>query len=117
LTPHTGFEVQRYRLVFLVRNLATLYAGALVLLITRRMEQLRNKLIFNNVILVPADKSRMIVAIHNTAYTQKLTYFLTNNQFSTLTKYPTEEHQKQVQQTLRQCDRIVDKTEIKKISA
>jgi hypothetical protein len=69
----------------------------------------------NSVILVTADKGRTIVSIDDTAYTEKVTDFLNNNQFSTLTKELTDKYKKQLQQILRQCNKIIDKPKIRKL--
>lgn len=56
-----------------------------------------------------ADKGRTIVAIYDTSYMEKVREFLNNNQFSTITKHPTDKYQKYLQQILRQRDKIINK--------
>jgi hypothetical protein len=75
--------------------------------------QLKNKLISNNVILVPADKGRTIIAVDNTMYVNKVNDFLTEKQFPALIKDPTEKYQKHIQKVLQQSDKIINKRKVK----
>jgi uncharacterized protein YeeX (DUF496 family) len=77
------------------------------------LKQLRNKLISNNVILVPADKVRTIVAIDNTEYEKKVHDFLIRNQFSTHIRDPTKKYQKQLLKVLQHTDNIINKYKAK----
>jgi hypothetical protein len=77
------------------------------------INNLKNKLISNNIKLAQADKGRTIVVVDNSVYVDKVNDFLTTNQFSTLLKDPTEKYQKQLQKILQQRDKIIDKHKIK----
>ena len=58
------------------------------------LKNLKKKLISNNVILVPANEGRTIVAVDNAVYEEKINDFLKSNQFATLTRDPTEKYKK-----------------------
>jgi hypothetical protein len=49
------------------------------------------------------------VAIDNNTYEEKVNDFLTNYQFSTLIREPTEKYQKQLHKILQQSDMIINK--------
>jgi hypothetical protein len=66
-----------------------------------------------NVILVPADKSKTIVIIHLYDYSKKVHDFLTKNKFQTLKKNPTNKYQKLLLKTLQQSNLIINKKQIK----
>jgi hypothetical protein len=77
------------------------------------IKNLRRKLVSNNVILVPSDKGRTIVAVDNTVYVENVNNFVTSNQFSTLTRDPTEKYQKQLHKILQQSNTIINKHTVK----
>jgi len=80
------------------------------------MKELNNKLTKGNAIVTQADKGKTIVLIDANEYANKAQIFLTANKFSILTKDPTNKFQKQINQTMQQCNLIIDKRQIKHLT-
>jgi hypothetical protein len=55
------------------------------------------------------DKSKAIAIIDKDSLQQKIDNFIQENQITKLNKDPTEEYQKQIKQTIKKCDAIIDK--------
>jgi hypothetical protein len=64
----------------------------------------------NDVTRAKADKGRTMVMIHKDTLKQKMETFIEENQIIQLGKDPMESFQKQIQQTLHECNTVVDKT-------
>ena len=60
----------------------------------------------NNAVITQADKGRTLVMIYKEDYHNKVHTFLTNNNFQTIPKNPTNKYQKQITQTIKQCNVI-----------
>ena len=80
------------------------------------MKELNKKLNKENAIITQADKGKTIVIINYEEYAEKVHHFLTDNNFKTLTKDPTNKYQKQIQKTIQQSYLIIDKRKIKYIT-
>jgi len=63
--------------------------------------------------ITQADKGRTLVIIYKEDYHNKVHTFLTNNNFQTIPKNPTNKYQKQITQTIKQCNLIFHKEQNK----
>jgi hypothetical protein len=63
----------------------------------------------NNLAMVKADKSKAIVLIDKNSLEEKLKIFMQENKITHLTKDPTERYHKHIQQTIKQCNTLIDK--------
>jgi len=63
--------------------------------------------------ITQADKGRTLVIIYREDYHNKLHTFLTNNNFQTIPKNPTNIYHKQITQTIIQCNLIFHKEQYK----
>jgi len=66
----------------------------------------------NNAMITQADKGKTLVIIYTHDYHNKVHTFLTNN-FQAIPKYPTNKYQKQITQTIKQCNLIFNKEQNK----
>jgi hypothetical protein len=64
-------------------------------------------------IITQADEGKTIVIINSTEYSQKAHCFLTANNFSTLTKDPTDKFRQLIHKTVQESNLIIDKKQIK----
>jgi len=71
------------------------------------MKELNKKLATENAIITQADKGKTIVILNSDEYSGKVPIFLAANNFSTLTKHPTDKLRKE------KCNLIIDKRQIK----
>jgi hypothetical protein len=71
------------------------------------MKELNKKLATENAIITQADKGKTIVILNSDEYSEKVPIFLAANNFSTLTKHPTDKLRKE------KCNLIIDKRQIK----
>ena len=71
--------------------------------------QLKKILKNNNLTIVKADKTKAIVIISNEMLKDKVNNFIIENHMEQLNKEPTEAYQKQIQQTVQKCNRLIDK--------
>jgi hypothetical protein len=78
--------------------------------------KLRNKLVENNLIIVPADKGRTTVVIEQNTLKNKVNAFLSDNNFTTLRQNPTTTYVKQIVRALKDCPDIIDKHKIKHLT-
>jgi hypothetical protein len=77
------------------------------------MRKIRNKLQQHNLIITKADKGKTIVIINKNTLIQKTEEFLKDNHFTQLQKDPTEKFQKQLQQIIPKCNKIIDQQQKK----
>ena len=63
----------------------------------------------NNLAMVKADKSKAIVLIDKNSLEEKIKVFMQENKITHLTKDPTERYHKHIQQTIKQCNTLIDK--------
>jgi hypothetical protein len=77
------------------------------------VKQIHTKLSQNNLLITKADKGKTIVIINKDTYTQKIKDFLRENQFTQLHKDPIDKFQKQLQQAIPKCSKIIDKQQKK----
>jgi hypothetical protein len=70
------------------------------------MEELNKKLNKENAIITQADKGKTMAIINSEDCAQKVHQFLTDNNFSTITKDPTNKYQKLIQKTCKACSKI-----------
>jgi len=77
------------------------------------IKELNKKLTTENAIITQADKGKTIVIIDSKEYAEKVQSFLIANNFSTLTKDPTNKFQKLINKTMQECNSIIDKQQIK----
>ena len=62
----------------------------------RTLKSLKNKLIKNNCVIIPADKSRAVVIIQKNEIDQKVNTFLEKNKIEKLNKDPTPQYKKEI---------------------
>ena len=60
-----------------------------------------------------ADKGKTTVIIYTRDYNRKVHTFLSDNNFHTIPKDPTNYDHRTVQKTLQECDRIIGRKQIK----
>jgi len=77
------------------------------------IKNINDKLVMENAIAVKADKGTTSVIIYSDDYTEKVHTFLTDNNFQSLQKKPTDKFQKLLAKTLQQCDLIINMKQIK----
>jgi hypothetical protein len=77
------------------------------------MKKLKQKLATENAIITQADKGKTVVIINSDEYSRKIHSFLTTNNFSTITRDPTDRYQKHILKTIQECSLIIDKRQIK----
>jgi hypothetical protein len=77
------------------------------------IKSLNHKLVTENAMTVHTDKDKTIVIIDSDKYSKKVHTFLTENNFHTIKKIPTDKDQKQLLKILQQCNLIIDKKQIK----
>jgi hypothetical protein len=63
--------------------------------------------------IAKADKSKTVVIIYTQDYNDKVQTFLSDNNFCTIRKDPTNHDHRTIQKTLQQCEGIIDKKQIK----
>ena len=62
------------------------------------------------------DKEKTTVIVYTQDYTNKVHTFLSENNFHTIPNNPTNKYHKTIQKALRQCDTIINKTQIKHVT-
>jgi hypothetical protein len=77
------------------------------------INQIKNILEENNLTVTKADKNKAIVIIHKNELEQKIQTFIQENHITHLSKDPMDTFQKQLQQTLHQCNTLIDKNKHK----
>ena len=77
------------------------------------VKELNKKLHTHKAMNTQADKGKTVVIIGSKDYADKVQSFLTNNNFNTLTRDPTNKFQKPINKAMQECDSIIDKRQIK----
>jgi len=77
------------------------------------MKQINHKITSNKAMIAKADKGKTAVIIYTQDYTDKVHMFLSDNNFHTVPKDPTNHDHRTIQKTLQHCDKIIDKKQIK----
>ena len=73
------------------------------------INQIKKILNDNNLTTVKADKTKAIVIINKDKLKEKVNEFIKDNYMQLINKDPTEKYQKQIQQTIKNTDSIIDK--------
>jgi allophanate hydrolase subunit 1 len=73
------------------------------------INQLKKFLKNDNLTIVKAEKTKAIVIISKEMLKDKVNNFIIENHMEQLNKDPTEAYQKQIQQTIQKCNRLIDK--------
>jgi len=77
------------------------------------LKQIQHKITSNNAMITRADKGKTTVIIYTHDYNDKVHTFLSKNNFHIVPKDPTIKDHKLTHCTLQQCDKIIDKKQIK----
>ena len=76
-------------------------------------KQINHKIANNKAMIAKADKGKTTVIIYTQDYNDKVHTFLSDNNFCTVHKDPTNHKHRTIQKTLQHCDKIIDKKQIK----
>ena len=76
-------------------------------------KNIQHKIEVNNGMITQADKRRTLVVIYREDYHNNVHTFLTNNNFQTIPKNPTNIYHKQITQTIKQCNLVFHKEQYK----
>jgi hypothetical protein len=76
---------------------------------------IKRKMIANQLIIAKADKGKTITLLRQDEYKQQTNAFTQENNFVTINNNPTQQYQKEIKQTLKQCKHIIQKEEILEI--
>jgi len=77
----------------------------------RIMKQIENKLSENKVMTSKADKGNSIVILYQDEYNQKVEEFISNNNFTAANTDITENLQREIRNTINDCQRVIQKSE------
>jgi len=77
------------------------------------LKQINQEISNSNAMITRADKGKTTVIIYTHAYNEKVHTFLSDNNFRTIPNDPTSYDHRTIQKTLQQCDRIIDRKQIK----
>jgi len=77
------------------------------------MKQINHKITNNNAMIAKADKGKTAVIIYTQDYNDKVHTFLSDNNFCTIPKDPTNHDHRTIHKTLQHCDKIIYKKQIK----
>ena len=77
------------------------------------LKQIKLKITEGNALIARADKGKTTVVIYTHDYTQKVHSFISDNNFHTIPNDPTTKYHNTIHKALQQCDRIIDKKQIK----
>jgi len=69
----------------------------------------QHKIKENNAIITKADKGKTLVIIYTKDYHNKIDTFLASNNFQATPKNPTNKYQKQITQTIKECNLVLNK--------
>ena len=72
-------------------------------------KNIQHKIKENNAIITKADKGKTLVIIYTKDYHNKIHTFLASNNFQAIPKNPTNKNQKQITQTIKQCNLVLNK--------
>jgi hypothetical protein len=76
-------------------------------------KNIQHKIKENNAMITQAHKGKALVIIYKQDYHNKVHIFLTHNNFQATPKNPTNKYQKQITQTIKQCNPIFNKEQNK----
>jgi hypothetical protein len=74
----------------------------------RTITDIKNKMTENNLTIAKADKGKTLVILTQEEYKQKITNFIQDNKYIKINN-PTQQYQRKVKQTLKQCNIIIPK--------
>jgi hypothetical protein len=75
----------------------------------KTIRNIQDKIRNNKLTITKADKGKTLSILTEEEYKQKVKNFIHNNQFTRINKDPTQQYQKIIKQTLRQCNNIIQK--------
>jgi hypothetical protein len=73
------------------------------------LKQIKLKITEGNALIVRVDKGKTTVVIYTHDYTQKVHFFISDNNFHTIPNDPPTKYHKAIHKALQHCDRIIDK--------
>ena len=79
-------------------------------------KNIQHKIKENNAVITQADKGKTLVIIYTQDYHNKVHTFLTSNSFQAIPIDPTNTYQKQITQTIKQCNLIFSKEQNKHLT-
>ena len=77
------------------------------------LKNIKEKLEKENAMITKADKGKTCVIIYTRDYAAKVHEFLNNNSFHTLKRNPTNKYQELIMETLKKCNLIIQKKQVK----
>jgi len=77
------------------------------------LKQINQRITNNNAMITRTDKGKTTVIIYTHDYKEKVHTFLSDNNFRIIPKDPTSYDHRRIQKALQQCDRIIDRKQIK----
>jgi hypothetical protein len=77
------------------------------------IKQIKQKIDEGKALIARADKGKTTVIIYTHDYNQRTHTFISNNNFHTITKDPTSKYHNAIHKALQNCDRIIEKRQIK----
>jgi hypothetical protein len=110
-----------YYLLFILYNylsLIQIYIFSLALFINSLISichKLKYKIMTGNAMVAQADKGKTIIIIDVNEYSGKIHKFLSENNFQTLLKDPTEKYQKSLHRTMLRSNLILNKQKLKQL--
>jgi hypothetical protein len=75
----------------------------------KQIMSIRRKIDINKLIITKADKGKTLVILTKEEYNHKIKNFIQNNHYVKINKIPTQQCQKIIKQTLKQCNNIIPK--------
>ena len=99
------------QLHYTLNNSNTVHKGQ-----TYLAKNVHHKIKQNNAMIMQADKGKTLVIIYKQDFHNKVHTFLTDNKFQATPKNPTNKYQKQITQTVKQCNLIFNKEQIKHLT-
>ena len=75
----------------------------------KQIMNIKNKISENKLTITKADKGKTLVILTQDEYKHKVKSFIQDNQFQKIRNDPTQQYQKMVKQTLKQCNNIIQK--------
>jgi hypothetical protein len=70
----------------------------------------------NKLIITKADKGKTLVILTHKEYKWKINNFIQDNHFTKSNKNPTQQFQKAIKQTLKQCNNVIQKDKWKHVN-
>lgn len=75
------------------------------------IKNIKKKLTQNNLTVTKSNKENTLVIIHQDDYNQKINEFITNNNFTNVTKDHTKIQQRAIKETINTCSNIIRHTD------